>query len=229
MISRGKRQRPIPEALLLDLDGVLVDTVPLNIEAHRRAALAHGLHLTERELEAQRGMLPKEFYEMVLQVRGRPIDEAERLAEFKEWEVAQIALAQPAQACAGAKELIDSAHSRGVRIAVVTAAQREKVERRLHESGLWDTRLVLVSGDDIARGKPAADSYAEAVRRIQADAERCIAVEDAESGVRSARAAGVYCIGLDDPQNVRLQEADEVACDLWEVANLLGWRKTARS
>lgn len=224
MVSKRKT-RSIPKALLLDLDGVLVDTTSIHAEAHRRAALAHDLVLTSEELEAQRGMLPKEFYEEVLRDRGRPIDQAEVIAKRKQREAVRIASRQPVRPCSGARELIDSALSRGVRIAVVSSASKRNVERHLREAGLWDPGLVIVSGDDVARGKPAPDPYAEAVTRIQVDPGECIAVEDAESGVQSAKAAGVYCVGVGPSAHTQLQGADEIVSDLREMLHSLGWRR----
>lgn len=220
-----RKRRPVPKALLLDLDGVLVDTVFIHAEAHRRAGLAHDLLLTPEELEAQRGMLSKEFYEGVLRDRGRPIDEAEVIAKHKEQEAAQIASRQPVRACPGATEIVDSALSRNVRVAVVSSASKENVERRLREAGLWDSRLVVVSAENVARGKPAPDPYAEGMTRIQVDPGECIAVEDAESGVQSAKAAGVYCVGVGDRQHPQLQQADEIVSDLRELVRSLGWRR----
>jgi HAD superfamily hydrolase (TIGR01509 family) len=222
-----KLRRRSPKALLLDLDGVLIDTVPLHAEAYDRTALAHDLLLTDDELEAQRGMPPREFFTRVLRDRGLRGDKvkvlAEELSKEKERIATQLTSLQPPQACAGARKLIDKAMEKRIQIAVVSSASRENLKRYLEDAD-YRHGMVLVSGDDVERGKPDPEPYETAAKRLNVDPKNCDAVEDAEAGVLSATKAGAYCIAIGDPGEHRLREAKEVVSDLYQLARRLGWR-----
>ena len=68
----------------------------------------------------------------------------------------------------------------------------------LFRSGLGERFDIVVCADQVPKGKPAPDVYREAIARIDADAARCIALEDSEIGLRAAHAAGLACIVVPD-------------------------------
>ena len=81
-------------------------------------------------------------------------------------------------------------------VGLASSANREVIDAVLAASGLAGTFAVTVSGDEVARGKPAPDIYLEAARRLGVDPQRSAAVEDSANGLRSAAAAGMVVVAL---------------------------------
>lgn len=97
----------------------------------------------------------------------------------------------------GALDLLAALAERGVPIAVASNSSREFVERTLGGAGLLDGRFTtVVTADEVERPKPAPDLYLAACAALAADPARCAALEDSEPGVESARAAGLFVIGV---------------------------------
>jgi beta-phosphoglucomutase-like phosphatase (HAD superfamily) len=81
-------------------------------------------------------------------------------------------------------------------LAVASSANRELIELVLELAGLERHFAAIVSSEEVARGKPAPDVYLEAARRIGAQPEACVAIEDSSNGLRSAHAAGMGVIAV---------------------------------
>ncbi len=79
----------------------------------------------------------------------------------------------------------------GFRLAVVSASARPVIDAILDAVGLSGAFETIVSGDEVARGKPAPDGYLLAARRLAVDPERCFVVEDSRNGVLAGKAAGM--------------------------------------
>lgn len=172
-------------AVLFDLDGVLVDSMSTIREIFTDWARSRGLD-PEQVLEA---------------VHGRPTAEgitelvpADALDDHLAYLTAEeIRRSSQMHCLPGAKELL--ARLPHERWAVVTSGTRDVAEARLEYTGLPQP-VVLVTADDVAQGKPAPDCYLLAADRLGAAPGNCVVVEDAPSGVRAAAAAGMQCIGI---------------------------------
>jgi beta-phosphoglucomutase-like phosphatase (HAD superfamily) len=84
-------------------------------------------------------------------------------------------------------------------LAVASSSNPELIEAVLDAASLRDAFAVTVSSQEVARGKPAADVYLEAARRLGVDPRCCCAVEDSQNGIRSAKAARMRVIALPNP------------------------------
>jgi HAD superfamily hydrolase (TIGR01509 family) len=79
-------------------------------------------------------------------------------------------------------------------VAVASSAHAEVIEAALEATGLTDVFKVVVSSDEVARGKPAPDVYLDAARRLRVEPARCLVVEDSHNGVRAGKAAGMTVV-----------------------------------
>jgi beta-phosphoglucomutase len=93
--------------------------------------------------------------------------------------------------------LLHDLHGRGYRLALVTGSARSVVEESLVPTGVADLFEVVVTGDEVERGKPDPEPYSTAARRLGVAPAHCLAVETAPLGVRSARTAGMVCVALE--------------------------------
>jgi HAD superfamily hydrolase (TIGR01509 family) len=106
-------------------------------------------------------------------------------------------------------------------LGLASSSNRELIDLVLELSGLAPRFRATVSSEEVARGKPAPDVYLEAARRLAVAAERCAAVEDSESGIRSAKAAGMRVVAIPNrsfpPDDQVLASADVVLRSLDEL------------
>lgn len=180
-------------AVVFDCDGVLVDSEDLSWEGWRRVLGRRGVELLDADVSA---------------LTGRTLDDC--LAHFadraglgeREDLVAELGgtmhelLDRHLQAFEDAVDTLDVLAGRR-RLAVASSSYRDRLDLSLRTTGLADRFEVSVAGDEVARGKPAPDLFAEAARRLGEDPAECLAVEDTPAGVTSAVAAGMTVVAVD--------------------------------
>ena len=177
------------KGLLLDMDGVIVDSTPAVARVWTRWALKHHLdpdhavHLAHGRpsLASIQELLPH-------------ADPAVHLAENDWMERAEIEDVAGVIALPGAKELLSTFPS--AQFAIVTSATRALAEVRLRAAGLWQHVRHLVTATDIRHGKPDPEPYAKGAAALNIPSQSCIVIEDAPSGVRSGKAAGSRVLAL---------------------------------
>lgn len=215
-----------PAALLLDLDGTLVDTEHLHFETALEVIGRHGGRMRAEELLPYVGWAELPFWEDLKRRLGLAAPALELLGQRRDACVARMH-ERSIVPLPGARELLDWAAARGLPAAVASSSPRALIEAALRASGLAEGIAAFKSGhEDAARGKPAPDVYLAAAAALGADAARCVAIEDSPTGSRAARAAGCYVFGVPCPSHPTPAEeldADCVMPSLHEVrARLAG-------
>jgi len=180
-----------PAALLLDLDGTLVDSEPLHRRGYRAFLDSRGWDVPDLSVFTGR-RAEDVFANEPGPWQGQDPDAL--LAEVLPHVPDEAAIAVP-----GARDLLLAARAVGVRLAVVTSAKPAWVERSLVDSlGLsLDAVDVVVTALDVVDGKPDPAGYALAAARLEVDAALATAVEDSPAGVLAALGAGVgHVLGI---------------------------------
>jgi sugar-phosphatase len=212
----GKR----PAALLLDLDGTLVDSEPLHREAYRQFFADRGWEAPDLSLFTGRRAEDVFAHEPGPWTGSDPAELSAGVMAYVRADVAPDPLP-------GAEDLVRDAVASGVRVAVVTSAGPDWVELSLGV-GLDVLHLVdvLVTREHVVDGKPHPAGYLLACRRLGTEPARCVAVEDSPAGVSAAIAAGVgavYGVRTTHPApELVAAGASEVYPDLTGVASALG-------
>ena len=168
-------------ALLLDLDGTLVDSEGFHRQVFRNWFATRGWTVTEEVLAGFTGRRADD----VLASSPGPWDGEDVQAMLAELLAAMATLPRPGLA-AGAEELLAGAR---VPLGLVTSANTDWARTCLGD--LLDAFAVVVTREDVTNGKPHPEPYQLACERLGVAAAACVAVEDAPAGVASARAAGV--------------------------------------
>ncbi|MFT4110369.1 HAD family hydrolase [Propionicimonas sp.] len=180
-------------AVVFDMDGTLTDTEHLWDVVRRGLAAAEGLPWPEAATRAMMGMSTQEwsiYLSEEVGLSGTPQDAARRTIE-----------AMAAHHADGV-ELLPGAVPAVRRMAgswpvgLASSSPRVLIDTGVHAMGLDGVFGATVSTEELNAGKPAPDVYLEVCRRLGADPQRSVAVEDAEAGIRSAHAAGLVVVAV---------------------------------
>ena len=186
----------MPEAIALDLDGVLVDSEQLWDAARRRVVQEHGGHWTAEASTEMLGMSAPEWSAYLAERLGVDLAPTEISAAVVEGLAAEYRRCLPL--IPGAPAAVRALREHWP-LALASSANREIIELFLELSELGPCFDVYVSSEEVARGKPAPDVYEEAARRLQVPPRRCVAVEDSSNGLRAGAAAGMAVIAVPNP------------------------------
>jgi putative hydrolase of the HAD superfamily len=190
------------DCVLFDLDGLLVDSEPLQFRAYQYAFTQFGITLTmddwirwhSNEASTARWVESEELDIDVQQLR------TVKKSRYDEM------IANELKAKPGAVALVESCAS-SLKLALVSASRRESIEACLGKFGILHHFSVLVSGSEVARSKPWPDPYLAAMQALDTTPNHAIALEDSLTGYRAARAAGLGCVVCPDHFIPKLADA----------------------
>ncbi|CAM4382367.1 HAD-IA family hydrolase [Nocardiopsis rhodophaea] len=195
------------DALLFDMDGTLVDSGPVVEECWAAWAAEYGISAQRFAAEAGHGIPAR-------QIAAALLPDGEVAAAVARIEQLEIDRAAGLRVLPGTRELLavlpDDAW------AIVTSCTRALAEARLKAVGL--AAPVLVTADDVRRGKPDPEPFVLGATRLGVDARRCVVFEDAPAGLASARGAGARTVAVATTHGAADLRADAVVGDLSRVA-----------
>ena len=205
------------EAVIFDMDGVLIDSEHVWDEIRENLAKERGGRWHDGAQRAMMGMSSPEWSAYMHDVIGLADTPAEINAEVVRQMLERYSFEPP---------WIDGAREAIVRMAenwtigLASSSNRELIDRVLEAGGLTERFGAAVSSEEVAGGKPRPDVYLEAARRLDVDPTHCVAIEDSHNGIRSAKAAGMACIAIPNPRfppGDALAEADLVIGSISEL------------
>lgn len=184
------------EAVIFDLDGVLVDSEQVWDEARERLAEERGGRWHERASRDMMGMSSPEWSRYMRDVVGL-LDEPEAISAEVVRRLEAI-YREDLPLFEGAREAVERIAERWP-LGLASSSNRELIDLVLELAGLGPSFEVTVSSEEVAQGKPAPDVYLEAARRLGVEPDRCAAVEDSENGILAAKAAGMRVVAVPNP------------------------------
>lgn len=203
------------DAVIFDLDGVLIDSEGIWNSARQAVAEDHGGRWSDGAQRAMMGMSSTEWSaymhdDLGVELPGDEISDTvvERLMKLYRERLPLLP---------GARETVLAFAARWP-LAVASSANRPVIDLVLELAGLTDRFKATVSSEEVPNGKPAPDVYLEAAHRLGAAPPRCAAVEDSSNGLRSAAAAGMTVIAV--PNREFPPSADALALAAIEVESL---------
>ncbi|MDP1751730.1 MAG: HAD family phosphatase [Reyranella sp.] len=184
------------EAALFDMDGLLLDTEAVYVEALQAAARALDLEMPLEFCHSMVGVPGKECDVLIQEFYGEGFRIEPFRLQFSNHAKNLLETHIPVKP--GVIELLDFLADRGLPLAVATSAGRATAERHLGRAGLLDRFKAVATRDDVLHAKPQPDVYLEAARRLGIAPERCVAFEDSNVGLTAAHAAGTMAIMVPD-------------------------------
>jgi HAD superfamily hydrolase (TIGR01509 family) len=206
----------LPEAVVFDNDGLLLDTESVWTRAEEDLFARRGTEFTpadKRELVGTSAEIAGGILERRL---GEPGRAAELIEELNELVV--VELEHGVEAMIGAREVLERLRERGTPIGLVSNSPLRFVQRSIEIVGFGDLFDVVLSAHEVAAPKPAPDPYLEACRRLGVEpGPAVVALEDSPTGVAAARAAGLTVIGVPSIEGIALDEAHHLAESLQDA------------
>lgn len=209
------------QAVVFDLDGLVVDSEPLAEQAWGRVLSRHGHEL---DAETISSMVGRPWIDSACLVKERygPATSVEEIASEESQEFMSL-LAGNLRPMPGLSELLAAIDRRGLVRAVATSSGTRYVQLALREIGAADGFAAVVTGDDVPRGKPAPDIYLAAAGALSLPPAACLPLEDSLHGVHAAKAAGMLCVAVPNEltAGLDLSAADQVLPSLTAVKQRL--------
>ncbi|MGA1865243.1 MAG: HAD family hydrolase [bacterium] len=207
------------KAVLFDMDGVIVDSMPYHYRSWDQIFRSLGVNLDKLEIYKREGEKGIGSISAILADHGIQLSEDERKKLLREKEILFKKIASP-HLFPGIESFIDDLKTEGYRLGLVTGTSRGEIDYVL-PSCLINSFDVLVTGESVKNGKPAPDPYMKAIEDLKITPADTIVIENAPFGILSAKKAGALCIAITTSLSGEyLQDADFI-CDSLEEARKL--------
>lgn len=193
------------EAIIFDLDGVLVDAREWHYDSLNRALALFGFEITRGEHESALDGLPtREKLAYLTAVRAFPPGLHRITNELKQVYTREL-IAVHCHPVFTIEHALASLRAEGYRLAVCSNSVRASVDLMLDRSSIQQHFEFTLSNEDVETAKPSPAIFLEASRRLDVPPERCLVIEDSPHGLAAARSAGARVMHVADPTEVRLQ------------------------
>lgn len=181
------------QAVIWDLDGVIIDSAEEHLQAWQRLAREEGVPMSDADFWATFGKRNDDIFAII----WGPLspEEVRTLANRKEAYFREY-IRSTAAPLPGSMELMKGLHEAGFAQALATSTPPENIELISEVLGLGRYLTALVSGESVPRGKPAPDIFLKAAETLHVDPTHSLVIEDAVAGVEAAHAAGMRCIAV---------------------------------
>jgi len=219
-VPQNQQGDPIA-ALVLDMDGLLVDSETASAEAMRLFLDGHGHQMVPSTFEDALGRRLPEAMEVVAAAYGLPGPLDELVVAFDAMRLA--ALRGNVVAMAGAAELLDWAAANGMPRALATSSSRGQAEVALTEAALMGRFDIEVTGDEVKFGKPAPDLFLLAAERLGVPPQSCVVFEDAPAGLEAAARAGMRRVWVPNEHTRHLTAPVEIDARLESLLDAISW------
>lgn len=190
------------KGLLIDLDGTLVDTIESLYHVYLEFLQARNITGTRAEFDTLNGPPLRVITAHLKQTYNFP-ESVETILEDYQRRIEAALVDAPLMP--GADVFIPKAFGEGYRLVLVTSSPRHMAELLLTKHGLRSYFSIIVSGDDVKNGKPHPEPYLQALQMIHLPLENCLAIEDGEKGIASAKAAGLHVLTFNSWEEIGRQ------------------------
>ncbi len=208
------------KAVIFDLDGIIIDSEPWQKIAFERTLKPYGIKLTNKEFARFIGIRTYENFVYLKSKYNLPLS-AKELTKIKNQYYEEI-LKKQAHPREGLIELLNYLQPQYV-LSVASGSIKKDVMGTLRLLNIEKYFKLILTGDDIKNGKPDPEIFIKTAQRLNLFPRQCVAIEDSENGVKSAKRAGMYVIAAPTSSTKyhNFKDADIIIKNLAEIKNLL--------
>ena len=192
---------------LFDLDGVIVDTAKYHFLAWKDLASELGIPFTLRDNERLKGVSRMASFEIILEIGGRTMAEADKLAyctRKNDVYLSYIDQLKKDEVLPGAREFLENAKAAGIPVALGSASKNaRRILDKLELSGLFDA---IIDGTVVSSAKPDPEVFLKGAQALNLNPESCIVFEDSFAGIEAAHRGSMKAVGVGSKDD--LPEAD---------------------
>lgn len=216
----------IIQAIIFDMDGLMIETEHLQSQAYEQVLRSYGVNpeFNNEGVVHRVGISGVDNFIFLKQKYN--IDESIEVLLDKKQTIYRAILSNNIVPKPGLLALIETMKNAGLKLAVASSSSLEDIMFVLKHIGITDAFEVVVSGENVTRHKPAPDIFIEAARRLNINPENCVVLEDSQSGVEAANAAHMKVIAVPNryTKSQDFKSADMVVTSLEKVtiAQILG-------
>lgn len=209
--------------VIFDMDGVLIDSEPVSIEAAKTALAEIGIYAKASDFTPYIGTGEKNFIIAPCKKHGK--EEYIPAAIKRFYKLFGTLAKEKLTVFPSVHPLLNELKNRNLTLAIASSSSREKLTLSLAAAKISEAYFdVILSGSDISEKKPSPEIYMTAVRKLSAKSEECLVIEDAVSGVIAAKAAACRCFAVTTAfkeSELAAVGADFVSDDIINVLNIL--------
>jgi len=204
------------EAVIFDSDGVLVDTEKISTRAYKEIIEKIGIKLTPEEHKEKIGITSKEFFRRIFDRRGIK-ENPDIVADEKSRKFYELLKEEKIPVFEGVINLIRVLREKNIKLAIATSASRDRANMILEKTGISKEIGVIITANDIIHGKPNPEIYLLAAKELGINPSNAVVIEDAKSGVESAKRAGMFCVAKNNNVGQDLSKADIIVDSIRDI------------
>jgi beta-phosphoglucomutase len=220
------------QAVILDMDGVLVDTEHLHMKAFEIFLNRYGLKAEKEFLLSLIGASIEDNFKMFFKQFPLFKDkDIKVLIDERNALYLDLIKKEPLAPGSGVIELLDFCMNHDIKTGLASSSDKEQIDLILlklnsnknYELNLHNTFHTIVAGDSVKQKKPAPDIYLKAIRDLKVDPKQVLSIEDSQAGITSAKNAGIFCFALENYYNdvYKMKGADYIIKTLHDVVEIL--------
>lgn len=206
-------------AVIFDMDGVVVNTEPIGYRANQEMYKALDIAVPDEVYATFIGNSDKMIVQKLKTLYKLEQTHEELLDEKYKYYFNAFDTAEDLELLPGVKDLIIDLYKNGITLVLASSASKRKIEAVFTRFGLHEYFTAKVSGEDFEISKPNPEIFIDAVTKTGFPKEQCVIIEDSTNGIKAAKAAGVYCIGYKSTHSMGQDTslADMVITDFKEL------------
>lgn len=212
-----------PEAIIFDMDGLMIDSERVTRNNYHKVFDEHGIYFQDSFYETLLGKNKQGIFAMFKEKYGPDFPIEELYPKVHEYIIDDYN-ARGVPVKKGLVNLLKTCRKEGIKTCIATSSNRHRVEDILERTGLGEYFDDMVCGDEVARGKPNPDIFLTAAAKVKTKPEHALVLEDSESGIQAADAAGIPVICVLDlkmPSDDLAQKTAAIVDDLDAVNDLI--------
>ena len=190
----SQNQIPNQKVLILDMDGVIIDSEPLHLKAYQTALAEFKVDYTVGQMREFLGRKDRECAAALVERFGLPVSTQELLQQKQE--VCFSLIRQEGKCRPGLLELLREARDLGIACGIASSATLATIALVIDSLKIATFFQALTSGDEVLSGKPAPDIFLKAAERLATKPMDCLVFEDTATGITAAKAANMQCISV---------------------------------